>query len=153
MLLYCVQVPIPDDMKATVSARRAELVERVAEVDETVGELFLLEEPVDAETLRGGIRRATLALKFVPVFMGRYIVATVTTQQASLHCDVSVQTSNCPASAADGVPFKLFSLECNPLMSLLHFVLSNPNGTHRARYFEPVVLVICVAAQRCWRQH
>ena len=65
------QVPIPDDMKATVSARRAELVERVAEADETVGELFLMEEPVDAETLRGGIRRATLALKFVPVFMGR----------------------------------------------------------------------------------
>ena len=65
------QVPIPDDMKATVSARRAELVERVAEADEAVGELFLMEEPVDADTLRGGIRRATLALKFVPVFMGR----------------------------------------------------------------------------------
>lgn len=52
-------------------ARRAELVERIAEVDETVGELFLMEEPVDSETLKGGIRRATLALKFVPVFMGR----------------------------------------------------------------------------------
>lgn len=65
------QVPIPDDMKTTVSARRAELVERIAEVDETVGELFLMEEPVDDETLRQGIRRATLALKFVPVFMGR----------------------------------------------------------------------------------
>lgn len=65
------QVPIPDDMKKTVSARRAELVERVAEADEVVGELFLMEEPVDADTLRGGIRRATLALKFVPVFMGR----------------------------------------------------------------------------------
>ncbi len=65
------QVPVPDDMKATVTARRAELVERIAEVDETVGELFLMEEPVDSETLKGGIRRATLALKFVPVFMGR----------------------------------------------------------------------------------
>ncbi|KAA6422310.1 MAG: elongation factor mitochondrial-like [Trebouxia sp. A1-2] len=58
------------DMKAAVMARRAELVERIAEVDETVGELFLMEEPVDSETLKGGIRRATLALKFVPVFMG-----------------------------------------------------------------------------------
>ena len=71
-MVQCLQVPIPDDMKATVSARRAELVERVAEADETVGELFLMEEPVDADTLRGGIRRATLALKFVPVFMGRF---------------------------------------------------------------------------------
>ncbi len=61
-------------MKATVASRRAELVERVAECDETVGELFLMEEPVDSETLRGGIRRATLALKFVPVFMGRSVI-------------------------------------------------------------------------------
>ncbi len=68
---HIMQVPVPDDMKATVTARRAELVERIAEVDETVGELFLMEEPVDCETLKGGIRRATLALKFVPVFMGR----------------------------------------------------------------------------------
>ena len=66
------QVPIPEDMKATVASRRAELVERIAEVDETVGELFLMEEPVVNETLRAGIRRATLALKFVPVFMGRW---------------------------------------------------------------------------------
>ena len=64
-------------MRATVASRRAELVERIAEVDETVGELFLMEEPVDCETLRAGIRRATLALKFVPVFMGRW---------ASQHC-------------------------------------------------------------------
>ena len=71
------QVPIPDDMKETVSARRAELVERVAEVDEAVGELFLLEQPVDADSLRDGIRRATLALNFVPVFMGRYMDARV----------------------------------------------------------------------------
>ena len=55
-----------------MAGRRAELVERIAEVDEAVGELFLLEEPVDNETLKAGIRRATLALKFVPVFMGRW---------------------------------------------------------------------------------
>lgn len=68
----CLQVPIPADMQKMVQAKRAELVERVAEVDEEVGELFLMEEPVDSETLRAGIRRATLALKFVPVFMGRW---------------------------------------------------------------------------------
>lgn len=49
-------------------------MERVAEADETVGELFLMEEPVDSQTLRDGIRRATLALKFVPVFMGRFVI-------------------------------------------------------------------------------
>ena len=43
----------------------------MAEVDEEVGELFLMEEPVDASTLQAAIRRATVALKFVPIFMGR----------------------------------------------------------------------------------
>lgn len=72
-LVCLLQVAVPDDMKDTVASRRAELVERIAEVDEAVGELFLLEEPVDSETLKAGIRRATLALKFVPVFMGRSV--------------------------------------------------------------------------------
>lgn len=37
-----------------------------------VGEIFLMEEPIDAMTLQEGIRRATVALKFVPIFMGRH---------------------------------------------------------------------------------
>ena len=96
------QVPIPDDMKATVSARRAELVERVAEADETVGELFLMEEPVDADTLRDGIRRATLALKFVPVFMGRSATQHVTRIIAacSLQCAACHQQVRCCAELA-----------------------------------------------------
>lgn len=35
-----------------------------------MAELFLNEQPVDADTLRAAIRRATLALKFQPVLMG-----------------------------------------------------------------------------------
>jgi len=37
-----------------------------------VGELFLMEEVIDAMTLQDGVRRATVALKFVPIFMGRH---------------------------------------------------------------------------------
>lgn len=73
-------------MKASVAARRAELVERVAEADETVGELFLMEEPVDSDTLRAGIRRATLDLKFVPVFMGRSATRDSLTPLPSAAC-------------------------------------------------------------------
>lgn len=62
---------MPAGLAAEAEARRAELVEHVADVDAEVGELFLLEEPVDAATLRAGIRRATIALQFVPIFMGR----------------------------------------------------------------------------------
>jgi len=45
-------VPIPADVAAAAAAKRAELVERVAEVDEELGELFLEEAPIDAATLR-----------------------------------------------------------------------------------------------------
>ena len=65
------QVPLTGPLAEEAQRRRAELVERVAEVDEEVGELFLMEEPVDAPTLQAAIRRATVALKFVPIFMGR----------------------------------------------------------------------------------
>jgi hypothetical protein len=39
-------------------------------VDDTLAELFLSEEPITPEQLAAAIRRATLANKFVPVFMG-----------------------------------------------------------------------------------
>ena len=78
-------------MKATVAARRAELVERIAEVDETVGELFLMEEPIDDDTLKAGIRRATVNLKFVPVFMGRFVLV----QQSVLSFYVLYSATSC----------------------------------------------------------
>ena len=57
MLLSCVvhlfaKVPMPEDVAAFAAAKRAELVERVAEVDEELGELFLEEAPIDAAALR-----------------------------------------------------------------------------------------------------
>ena len=45
-------MPIPADVAAAAAVKRAELVERVAEVDEELGELFLEETPIDAATLR-----------------------------------------------------------------------------------------------------
>lgn len=64
------EIPIPPELTSEIESKRKELIERLAEVDDEVGELFLMEEPVPEATLRGALRRATLALKFVPVFMG-----------------------------------------------------------------------------------
>lgn len=47
------------------------LVEAVADVDEELGEAFLLEQPISGAELAAAVRRATLSLKFIPVFMGR----------------------------------------------------------------------------------
>jgi elongation factor G len=64
--------PVPAEYAALMEEKRAELVERVAEVDDTLAEAFLERgaAEVTAEELAAGIRRATLALRFFPVFMG-----------------------------------------------------------------------------------
>jgi elongation factor G len=46
------------------------VIERLAEVDDEIGELFLMEEEPDIQTIKAAIRRQTIACKFVPVFMG-----------------------------------------------------------------------------------
>ena len=47
-----------------------ELLNAVADVDEQVGEKFLMEETVSLEELKQGIRRATIANKLIPVAGG-----------------------------------------------------------------------------------
>eukprot|EP00941_MAST-03F_sp_MAST-3F-sp1_P002564 g2564.t1 len=61
---------IPANLVEEATQRRQDLVETLADVDEEVEELFLMEEEVDAETMKNAIRRATIGLKFVPVLMG-----------------------------------------------------------------------------------
>ena len=61
---------IPEAVRARAEAARAELVERLADVDEEIGEAFLMEEDISAEQLHDAIRRATLSLAFTPVFVG-----------------------------------------------------------------------------------
>ena len=61
---------IPQDLMGKCESLRNNLIEKLADVDEEVGELFLMEEEIPAETLREAIRRATISLQFVPVFMG-----------------------------------------------------------------------------------
>ena len=51
------EVPLPEDLKASVEAKRAELVEAVSEVDEELGEQFVLEQPIDGPMLRAAVRR------------------------------------------------------------------------------------------------
>jgi elongation factor G len=46
------------------------LIEALAECDEAIGEKFLMEEEPTEDEIRAAIRRATIATKFVPVFMG-----------------------------------------------------------------------------------
>ena len=63
----------PAELAEKVKAARAEMIERVADVDDELGEKFLAEEPISDDELRAAIRRATLALKMTPVMCGSAI--------------------------------------------------------------------------------
>jgi elongation factor G len=67
---------IPASVLELAKVKRAELVEQVAEVDEELGELFLNDEVPTNEQLAAAIRRATVGLKFSPVFLGSAIKNT-----------------------------------------------------------------------------
>jgi elongation factor G len=61
---------IPAEYKELIEKAHADLVEQVANLDDEVGTLFLEEKPVTAKDLKAGIRRLTIANKFVPVAGG-----------------------------------------------------------------------------------
>jgi elongation factor G len=61
---------IPADMKDDAEAYRADLIETVASVDETLLEKFIAEEEISVDELRAAIRKATIAGEIIPVLNG-----------------------------------------------------------------------------------
>ena len=59
--------------RTTAEDARQRSSTQVADVDDTLAEKFLNEEPISDEELRAAIRRATLALKMTPVMCGSAI--------------------------------------------------------------------------------
>ena len=66
---YAVADVLPDSLNL-VKTQRAELVSRLAEVDDEIAELWLDNKPIASGQLRAAIRRATIANRFVPVVGG-----------------------------------------------------------------------------------
>ncbi len=61
---------IPAELQDAAAQARADLLERLAEVDEEIMELYLEEREPDLDQLLAGLRRATLSAELVPVFCG-----------------------------------------------------------------------------------
>ena len=64
------EITPPPETAELMQQKRIELIEKLADADDEVAELFLMEELPDKDLLKAAIRRQTLACKFVPVFMG-----------------------------------------------------------------------------------
>lgn len=61
---------IPEDLVELCKEKRQELIEKLADVDEEIEEIFLDERTPTQEQIKAAIRRATISLKFSPVLMG-----------------------------------------------------------------------------------
>jgi elongation factor G len=62
--------PVPAEYVDLVDAAYNDLVEQISNLDDEVGEAFLEEKPITPAMLKAGIRRQTIANKFVPVVGG-----------------------------------------------------------------------------------
>ncbi|KAF8814590.1 translation elongation factor G [Phlegmacium glaucopus] len=67
---------IPESVLELATAKRTELIEQLAEVDDTIGEIILNDETPNNVDIAAAIRRATVGLKFSPVFLGSAIKNT-----------------------------------------------------------------------------
>lgn len=65
-----VEVQIPDDMKDNVAKYRAEMIERVVEVDEALMEKYLAGEEIGVDELKKAIRKGVVNVEIFPVMCG-----------------------------------------------------------------------------------
>ena len=62
--------PIPEDMAEITEKYRNDLIEAVAEQDEDLMEKYLSGEELTEEEIQAGIRKATIAVRMIPVTCG-----------------------------------------------------------------------------------
>lgn len=65
-----IEKDIPAELLDQANEYRSELIAKLADVDEGIAEKFLMEETPSEDEIKAAIRKATIALKFVPVFCG-----------------------------------------------------------------------------------
>jgi elongation factor G len=61
---------IPEDLKESAEAARAELIDAVSNKDDAIAELVIENKPITAQVLKAAIRRLTCKIELVPVLCG-----------------------------------------------------------------------------------
>jgi elongation factor G len=65
-----IEKEIPAEMQEQAETARLELIAKLADVDDGIGEKFLMEETPTVTEISAAIRKAVISLKLVPVFCG-----------------------------------------------------------------------------------
>ncbi|PKI83502.1 Elongation factor G, mitochondrial [Malassezia vespertilionis] len=71
--VVCETDEIPADLLALAKEKRTELIEQLSDADDEMAEIFIEEREPTIEELAKAIRRATIACRFSPVFLGTAI--------------------------------------------------------------------------------
>ena len=123
---------IPEDLKELVQQKRQELIEKLADVDDEMAELFLEEVTPTPEQIKAAIRRATIALKFSPVMMGSALADKAVQPMLDAVCDFLPNPSNVPNLALDRsrdeLPVHLIPYNALPFVGLAFKLEENPYG-------------------------
>ena len=113
---------IPAEVKSLAEEYRAKLIETLADVDEEIAEIFLDERSPSPEQMKAAARRATISLKFSPVFMGSALADKSVQPMLDGVCDYLPNPSEVENLALDKsrseVPVKLVPYQSLPFVGL-----------------------------------
>lgn len=113
---------IPPEVRSLADEKRAKLIETLADVDDEIAEIFLDERIPSVQQIKAAIRRATISLKFTPVFMGSALSDKSVQPMLDGVCDYLPNPSEVENLALDQrrqeAPVKLISYNSLPFVGL-----------------------------------
>ena len=113
---------IPPDVRSLAEEKRRKLIETLADVDDEIAEIFLDEGTPTVEQIKAAVRRATISLKFTPVFMGSALADKSVQPMLDGVCDYLPNPSEVENLALDQrrkeAPVKLVSYNSLPFVGL-----------------------------------
>lgn len=123
---------IPDSLKELANQKRQELIEKLADVDDEIAEMFLDEKLPSNEQIKAAIRRATIALKFTPVLMGTALGDKSIQPMLDAVCDYLPNPADVENMALDRAqaekPVQLIPYNALPFVGLAFKLEENPYG-------------------------
>lgn len=113
---------IPSGVRQLAEEKRKKLIETLADVDDEIAEIFLEEQTPTVDQIKAAVRRATISLKFTPVFMGSALADKSVQPMLDGVCDYLPNPSEVENLALDRrrqeAPVKLVSYNSLPFVGL-----------------------------------
>lgn len=123
---------IPEHLKELAEQKRQELIEKLADVDDEIAEMYLEEKTPTPEQIKAAIRRATIACKFTPVLMGSALADKCIQPMLDAVCDYlpnPSETYNVALDRSKGEqPVQLLPYNSLPFVGLAFKLEENPYG-------------------------